>query len=79
MNDDKRKPSLGLDMSFSEATKRLAKTNPEEIVSNKPKISTLSPKTGAKEIGGGQGELDLQVEKDFDGIGMGVLSDGTLT
>lgn len=65
-------------MSFSEATKRFV-TDPEEISSNKPKISSLAPKTGAEEIGCGQGELDRQVEKVFDGIGMGSCRTAPLT
>lgn len=77
MNDDRRKPPFKLDMSFSEATKRFAQTKPEEISRKSQKINILAPKTGTKEIGSAQGELDLQVEKEFDGIGMGVLSDGT--
>ena len=79
MTDKPRKtePPLKLDMGFHEALARLVKTDPKEISSNPSKISVLAPKHGPKEISCDQGELDLQVEKDFDGIGMGVLSDGT--
>jgi hypothetical protein len=43
------------------------------------KISKLPTKLGAKEISSAQGSLDLQVDKatEIQGIGMGVLSDGT--
>ncbi|MCB1540458.1 MAG: hypothetical protein KDJ25_06285 [Rhodoblastus sp.] len=42
-------------------------------------IKILAPKSGSKEITSSQGVLDLGIEKDTDvnGIGMGVLSDGT--
>lgn len=49
----------------------------EEISKNPPRISILAPKKAAKEIGHNQGELDLEIERDIGGIGMGVLSDGT--
>lgn len=50
-----------------------------EEISKKPiRISALAPKSGSKEIGPYQPSLlDLEVEKDVGGIGMGVLSDGT--
>jgi len=43
------------------------------------KINRLPAKQGKKEISSGQGVLDLQVDKETEiqGIGMGVLSDGT--
>ena len=43
------------------------------------KISILAPQSGAKGIGPKQGDLDLGIkrDRDVDGIGMGVLSDGT--
>jgi hypothetical protein len=46
---------------------------------NKNKISVLAPKSGSKGITPSQGSLNLGIEKDTDvnGIGMGVLSDGT--
>lgn len=40
-------------------------------------IRHLPSKSTSKEIGPAQGRLDLEVEKDVGGIGMGVLSDGT--
>jgi len=49
----------------------------EEIINNPIKISVLAPKAGAKEINPDQGVLALEVERDIEGIGMGVLSDGT--
>ena len=55
------------------------KKPPEEISLKANKISILSPKTATKEISPNQGLLALEIEKDtdIDGIGMGVLSDGT--
>ena len=50
---------------------------PEEISKNRNRISILAPKSGSKEINPSQGVLDLEVERDIGGIGMGVLSDGT--
>lgn len=52
---------------------------PEEISLNASKINVLAPKSGPKEITVPQGVLGLDIDKDADvnGIGMGVLSDGT--
>lgn len=77
MTDDKRNSTFGRDIGFDEAIARLAQTKPEEITPNTNKISVLAPKSGSKEINPAQGRLDLEVEKDIGGIGMGVLSDGT--
>lgn len=43
------------------------------------KINVLAPKSGSKEITESQSEMDLGIraERDVEGIGMGVLSDGT--
>lgn len=49
----------------------------EEINQNANKITILAPKSAGKEINPVQGVLDLEVERDIGGIGMGVLSDGT--
>lgn len=51
----------------------------KEIVKRPNKINILAPRVGAKGEGSGQAVLDLGIEKDTDvnGIGMGVLSDGT--
>lgn len=49
----------------------------KEIGNLPNRISILAPKSGSKEISPGQGVLDLEVERDIGGIGMGVLSDGT--
>jgi hypothetical protein len=49
----------------------------KEIGKNETTIKILAPKSGSKEISPRQGRLDLAVERDVDGIGMGVLSDGT--
>ena len=52
---------------------------PEEISLNASKINILAPKLSPKEITVPQGVLGLDIDKDADvnGIGMGVLSDGT--
>ena len=50
---------------------------PKEISLLGNKISILAPKSGTKEINPNQGLLDLEIERDVGGIGMGVLSDGT--
>jgi len=49
----------------------------EEIINNSIKISILAPKSGAKEINAQPDLLALEIERDIEGIGMGVLSDGT--
>ena len=71
------RPVFPKDMTFGEAVERIAQTDPKEISTKANKISVLAPKSGSKEISPSQGVLSLEVEKDFDGIGMGVLSDGT--
>jgi len=52
---------------------------PEEISLRANKINVLAPKSTSKEITPSQGVLQLGIEldKDVNGIGMGVLSDGT--
>ena len=77
MNDDRRNSTFGRDIGFDEAISRLAQTRPEEITQNPSRINVLAQKTSSKEITRAQGSLDLEVEKDIGGIGMGVLSDGT--
>jgi len=56
-----------------------ANTTPKEIIYNASKISVLAANSSRKEINSAQGVLDLEIEKDteIEGIGMGVLSDGT--
>lgn len=51
---------------------------PKEISLSSSKINVLAPKTPAKEITPSQGvlHLDIELTKDVNGIGMGVLSDG---
>lgn len=43
------------------------------------RIKRLAPKSTSKEIGSAQGELQLAIakEREVEGVGMGVLSDGT--
>jgi hypothetical protein len=76
---EKREKPFSLDMPFSEALARFAKTKPEEISLSANKIKALAPKMASKEIGpkSTQGTLIPVMEKDVGGIGMGVLSDGT--
>lgn len=77
MSEDKPNSTFGRDLGFDEALSRLAQTKPEEITSNANRISILAPKSASKEITPLQGKLDLEVERDVNGVGMGVLSDGT--
>lgn len=67
-----------LNVDFEKLAEKLMRDK-KEITSNANKISMLASKSGKKEISGKQGVLDLgiDVERDVDGIGMGVLSDGT--
>ena len=52
---------------------------PEEISLRASKINVVAPKLPSKEITPSQGvfHLDIELAKDVNGIGMGVLSDGT--
>jgi hypothetical protein len=54
-------------------------SSPKEITPRPLKINKLPTKTASKEINAAQGLLDLRVDKETEiqGIGMGVLSDGT--
>jgi len=78
MPDDK-KTIQPINAPFDDVAKAMLRTQtkPEEITSNTNRISVLAPKSTSKEITRVQGSLDLEVERDIDGIGMGVLSDGT--
>jgi hypothetical protein len=51
----------------------------KSINRNPKSINVLAPKSGSKEINAIQPSFDLGIERDtdVDGIGMGVLSDGT--
>lgn len=51
----------------------------KEITPKPNKINVLAPKSATKEIGQKQGTLDFEIEteRDVQGIGMGVLKDGT--
>lgn len=81
MTDRPRKtePPFKLDMGFNEALERLAKTDPKELGPKPSKINNLPQIMPSKELGPAQGNLDLGVEiqREIDGIGMGVLKDGT--
>ena len=52
---------------------------PKEVSAKANKISVLAPKSPSKEISPAEPELDLgiETEREIDGIGMGVLKDGT--
>jgi hypothetical protein len=75
---DKEKNHLA-GMQFDEALTRLVKTKPQELDLNANKTNRLVAKMPAQELSPAQGELNLGVEKsaEIDGIGMGVLRDGT--
>lgn len=69
-----------IDASFDEVVNAIApKSKPKEISKLRRKINVLAPKQPGKEITPAQGEFDLgiEAERDIEGIGMGVLSDGT--
>ncbi len=76
MSDDKRNSTFGRGMSQVKMN-RLGQTSPEEIAQNTNRISIVAPKRPSKEITSSQGNLDLEIERDIGGIGMGVLTDGT--
>lgn len=79
MTGDKPNSTFGIDISFDEALARLAQTDPEELGQRSSKTNDLPVKIGYKELGPAQGHLDLGIElqTEVDGIGMGVLKDGT--
>src|SRR5260370_15833031 len=68
---DPKKPFIIVPPAYQKA--------PEEISLSARKINVLAPKTPSKEITPSQGVFHLGIEltKDVNGIGMGVLSDGT--
>lgn len=81
--DKKRKGSFGLNMDFEEALERFAQTNPNEAASE----PATSKRSGDNALAGNvptkpatpvQGVLDLgiEVQKDINGIEMGVLENG---
>lgn len=80
-----RRGRIQKDVTMTEPKKPFSWTVPprpkstEEITLKAKRISILAPKNGAKEITPSQGKLGLDIERDadIDGIGMGVLSDGT--
>lgn len=79
MADDKKtiKP---IDADFDAVAKAMIKAeSPKEITPKGAEISVLAPKNASKEISTGEPELDLgiEAERDVNGIGMGVLKDGT--
>jgi len=78
-DDPKKRPPFKLDMNFDQALNRFAKTDPKELGPKFNNISALPAKRASKELGPVQGLLDLGIEKsaEVDGIGMGVLKDGT--
>lgn len=70
----------GIDATFDEVVDAIApKAKRKEITVMDRKINVLAQSSGNKEITSSQGSLDLGIERerDIEGIGMGVLSDGT--
>jgi hypothetical protein len=67
-----------LNVDFDALADRLMREK-KEITSNAKQISALAKKQGGKEITSKQIplDLDIDIERDVGGIGMGVLSDGT--
>jgi hypothetical protein len=78
MSDDKN-TTFGRDIGFDEALSRLAQTKPEELGGKALTINKLPSGNVRKELDPSQPELDLKVahQREIDGVGMGVLSDGT--
>lgn len=70
---------LTLDMDFKEALDRFAQTDIEELDMKSNKIKSLPAKTSGKELNPNQKSFDFRIDKqaEIDGIGMGVLEDGT--
>jgi hypothetical protein len=70
---------MKLDMSFNEAMSRYAQTDPKELDPKSNDNRGLARKMASQELGPAQGSLDLRIERaaEVDGIGMGVLKDGT--
>lgn len=77
---DKKDQINPIDASFDEVVRSVApKVDREEIRKNERRINVLAAPRGKLEITPDQGNLDLGIDKerDVEGIGMGVLSDGT--
>ncbi|MGQ0456528.1 MAG: hypothetical protein ACT4OU_05645 [Hyphomicrobium sp.] len=70
---------LNVDAPFEEALERYANTDPKELDMQSREINKLPANRPRQELDPKQGSLDLRVEKhaEVDGIGMGVLADGT--
>ena len=69
-----------IDATFDEVVGAIApQSKRKEITKMNKKINVLAQKSTGKEITSAQGVFDLGIdrERDVDGIGMGVLSDGT--
>lgn len=77
---DKKDVILPILGTFDEVVSSVApRVDKKEISDLSIKINSLAPKHGKKEITENQGSFDLgiEAERDVEGIGMGVLSDGT--
>ncbi len=78
---DKKKDIVDpIDATFDDVVGAVApRVDRKEIGKMNRKIKHLAPKYGQKEISSDQGSFDLGIERerDIEGIGMGVLSDGT--
>ncbi len=80
MADKKDKTIKPIGASFDDVVNAIAPIAKQKEITDLPiKINSLAPKSGSKEITDKQGSLDLgiEAERDVEGIGMGVLSDGT--
>ncbi len=77
---DKKDKIDPIDATFDEVAGAITpRVYGKEITKMNRKINKLAPILGRKEITSDQGTLDLGIdmERDIEGIGMGVLSDGT--
>jgi hypothetical protein len=69
-----------IDTDFEDVSETIIKGNSalKEITPNTTKIKALAPKTNGKEIGSQPSlNLGIEIEREVNGIGMGVLGDGT--
>jgi len=75
----KREPPLKFDMSFDEAVRRLGKTKPEELGPKPNNIKQVVARMPSQQLDPAQGRLGLTIDRaaEIDGIGMGVMRDGT--
>ena len=79
MTNEKRKLPIRSASDFDVTAKKFAPNGLKEITSDAKNIKSLAPISRSKEIGSEQFDMDLGIdmETEVQGIGMGVLSDGT--